>query len=520
VLRVELTTHLLRLRTLIAMIGLAAVPVSAGLSFASSAGRRNGDQGGRFGASPYSALNHDMASLEFVGPLLLPIVVALLATAIAAADRDWGVLRYLYVAPVTRTRLLAAKLAAAAVATAAALGSVLAAGLAAGSIIFGWHPFHVIGAPDLGAGETAGRVLAATGYTLLCLLAMAAIALVLGLLLPRGAEALAVAIAFVEIGRRAGLTALLTAGLASGLLPVAALAAGHLDWMAGTFLASAGGSAALLALGLAGLGRPGEVEERRLLPPAFMRRLEEERRVQHEMDLLTRMQLGLLPARLPTPAGWDIAARSLLATEAGGDLYDFHHLDGEPDGPLWIAAGDVAGHGYSCAIAQAMTVSALASLVAAERTPAGILSEVDRVLRRGGTGRTFTTLALLRLDPRTGEALLANAGHPFPLLLTAGAVREIELPGLPLGQGPRREYRDLAVSVPPGGVLVLASDGLFEGANGLAEAYGFERPAAVVRAAARRPAEAILEALLDDWRRHLAGEEPADDTTVLVIKRR
>ncbi|MCU7730221.1 ABC transporter permease [Actinoplanes sp. KI2] len=198
-LRVELTAQLMRLRTLIALLGLAAIPVAAGVSFASSAGHRNGNQGGLFGASPYSALNHDMAGLEFAGPLLLPIVVALLATAIASADRDWGVLRYLYVAPVTRARLLAAKLAAAAVATGAALGCVLAAGLAVGSIIFGWHPFHVIGAPNLSTGETTGRVLAATGYTLLCLLAMAAIALTLGLLLPRGAEALAASVGFVVV---------------------------------------------------------------------------------------------------------------------------------------------------------------------------------------------------------------------------------------------------------------------------------------------------------------------------------
>ena len=338
------------------------------------------------------------------------------------------------------------------------------------------------------------------------------------------AVSLAVAAAFVEVGRRAGLTALLTAGLASALLPVAVFSAGHLGWLGGTFAAGAGGSAALLALGLAGLGRPAEVEERRLAPPAFIRRLEDERRLRYEMDLLARMQLGLLPERIPSPQGWEIAARSLLATEAGGDLYDFIHLDGGPEGAgegrLWIAAGDVAGHGYSCAIVQAMTVSALASLVVAERTPAGVLSEVDRVLRRGGTQRNFTTLALLRLDPQTGEALLANAGHPFPLLMTAGTVREIDLPGLPLGQGPEREYRDLAISVPPGGVLVLASDGLFEGIDARGEAYGFDRPSAVVRAVARRPAEAILEALLDDWRRHLSGEEPADDTTVLVIKRR
>ncbi|HEV7710113.1 MAG TPA: ABC transporter permease subunit [Asanoa sp.] len=196
-LRVELSTQLMRLRTLIALALLAAVPVLAGLSFASSAGHRNGTQGGLFGASPYSALNHTMASLEFIGPLLLPIVVALLAAAIAAADRDWGVLRYLYVAPVTRTRLLAGKLAAVAIVTTVALGCVLAAGLGTGLAIFGWHPFHLIGAADLSAGDAIGRVLAASGYTLLCMLAMAAIAFTLGLLLPRGAEAVAAAVGFV-----------------------------------------------------------------------------------------------------------------------------------------------------------------------------------------------------------------------------------------------------------------------------------------------------------------------------------
>jgi ABC-2 type transport system permease protein len=199
VLRFELNTQLMRLRTMLALVALAAVPVAAGLSFASSAGHRNGNQGGLFGASPYSALNHSMASLEFIGPLLLPIVVALLATAVASADRDWGILRYLYVAPVSRTRLLAAKLGATAIATVIAVACVLAIGLITGTVIFGWHPFHVIGAADLATGDAIARGLAAAGYTLLCMLAMAAISFTLGLLLPRGAEALAVAIAFVVI---------------------------------------------------------------------------------------------------------------------------------------------------------------------------------------------------------------------------------------------------------------------------------------------------------------------------------
>src|SRR5262249_54293243 len=152
----------------------------------------------------------------------------------------------------------------------------------------------------------------------------------------------------------------------------------------------------------------------------------------------------------------------LLATEAGGDLYDFLELS---ENELWIAAGDVAGHGYSCSIVQAMTTAALTSLIAPRRTPAEVLREVDRVLRRGGRRRNFTSPAPLRLDLATGQALLANAGHPYPLLLENGAVREIALPGLPLGQGPKREYTDLAITLPPGSVLVLCSDGLFEAAD-------------------------------------------------------
>lgn len=196
-LRVELTTQLLRVRTLAVLACLAAVPVMAGFSYASEAGHRNGRQTGLFGASPYSALNHTMASMAFIEPLLLPIMVALPAAAIASSDREWGILRYLYVAPVSRTRLLAAKLGALAVLTALAVLCVLTAGLLAGLAVFGWHPFHIIGAPNLTGGETATRVLSATGYCLLCMLSIATIAFALGLLLPRGIEALGATVAFV-----------------------------------------------------------------------------------------------------------------------------------------------------------------------------------------------------------------------------------------------------------------------------------------------------------------------------------
>src|ERR1700720_2472707 len=336
------------------------------------------------------------------------------------------------------------------------------------------------------------------------------------------AGGVAVAGTLVAAAELGGLAALLAAALAYRLLPAAAFTAMHLSWMSGGFALAAGAMAVLIAAGVAGVRRrpAAEDEAAPAPPPAFLLPLERERRLEVEMELLARMQLGLLPSRLPAVPGWEVAARSLLADRAGGDLYDF--VPGGC-GRWWIAAGDVAGHGYSCAIAQAMVKAALASLLAGGRSPAEVLAETDRVLRTAAAARTFTTLALLRLDPATGEALFANAGHPYPLLAEPGEpAPEVALPRLPLGQGPARHYADLALTLAPGAVLVLASDGLFEAVaagKGGGAPYGFERPRLLLDQLAVRSAAEILDSLLQDWRRHRGPGAPDDDTTLVVLRR-
>jgi len=322
--------------------------------------------------------------------------------------------------------------------------------------------------------------------------------------------------ALVWACRRLGLTVLLSAALTSFLLPAAALSALHLSWLPGSFALTAALSAGILVLGLVGASRS-EIEESGQVPtPAFMRRLAEERRIRHEVDLLARMQEGLLPKEMPRVEGYQAAARSVLASEAGGDLYDFLR---DEAGGLWIAAGDVAGHGYSCAVAQAMVKAGLLSLVETDETPAGVLRRLDQVLRDVSTDHSFTSLALIRLDPATGDALFANAGHPYPLVAEPGRVSEIDLPGLPLGRGPAQGYADRGFRLPPGSALVLCSDGLYEALDRNGNAYGFERAREVVRAMGHRPALEIVDALLNDCRRHLGAEAAPDDVTVVVVKR-
>lgn len=328
------------------------------------------------------------------------------------------------------------------------------------------------------------------------------------------AEAALLLLAF----RSYGLSGLLVGATAAPLLRDLLASLRFPGELVAPMLLAAAALAALASLGVAASRRPDREDEARVDAPEFVKRLEDERRVKYEMDLLSRMQVALLPDRPPDVPGLQVAARTIVATEAGGDLYEFLVDD---DGAFWVASGDVAGHGYSCGIQGAMVKACLLTLVKAGRRPAEILAEVDRVLRVASHARLFTSLVLVKIDPKSGRGVLANAGHPYPLLLVEGRATEIAVSGLPLGKGPARVYAETGFELPGAASLVLASDGLFEGPDRFDDPYGYERPRGVLERVGlwRRPAESILEALLGDWRTHVGEGEPADDTSVVVVRR-
>ena len=197
--RVELVKQLLWPRSLLALAALAAIPILFALTTSAQAGHRNGTQTGLNGALPFSALNLAAAGLQFIAPLLLALVVALLGSALGAADRGWGTLRYLYVQPVGRARLLLGKWSALVVCCVLATAVALLAATLVGVITFGWHPFHRLGATNLSALGALGRLLEAGGYVAACMLSIGTIALAFGLVLPGPAEALGVSVALVVI---------------------------------------------------------------------------------------------------------------------------------------------------------------------------------------------------------------------------------------------------------------------------------------------------------------------------------
>ena len=106
----------------------------------------------------------------------------------------------------------------------------------------------------------------------------------------------------------------------------------------------------------------------------------------------------------------------------------------------------------------------------------------------------------------------------FVLLLEPGS-RTVNWPGLVLGVDEEYSYEQLERTVdPPGTVIVMATDGIWEAHNADGEMFGKERLKDVIRNNANRTAGEIQDAAfraLSDFCGHIAQE---DDVTVVVVK--
>jgi ABC-2 type transport system permease protein len=136
---VELRKQAFRTRTYIGFGIMAAIPVIFTLAFKFGGGPR--DRGDRdfFLVARHSGINMPLAALSAMSTFLLPVVVALFFGESVSGEANWGTLRYLLLRPVSRFRLLGAKLAVGSLLALAAVALIVFAGLAAGTAAFGWH---------------------------------------------------------------------------------------------------------------------------------------------------------------------------------------------------------------------------------------------------------------------------------------------------------------------------------------------------------------------------------------------
>ncbi len=241
-----------------------------------------------------------------------------------------------------------------------------------------------------------------------------------------------------------------------------------------------------------------------------------ERRLQRELRIARDIQHALFPEESPAGKGWEASAQFRPARELGGDLYDFYDMG---SGLLGVSTGDVAGKGVPAALYAAFASGAVRSRAFERRTPADLMTRVNRTLNRRGIEGLFCTLGYALFDFPTKSLRLANSGLPYPLLYRAATGRSapIEVGGLPLGTFDSSTYDEVAIELAPGDVFVFHTDGLTEARAG-AEDYGTTRLNTLLERLGPLPASRISEGILEDLEQFLGDNGPADDVTLIVVK--
>jgi serine phosphatase RsbU (regulator of sigma subunit) len=223
------------------------------------------------------------------------------------------------------------------------------------------------------------------------------------------------------------------------------------------------------------------------------------------------LQRSLLPRELPELDGVEVAVRyaaGVAGTQVGGDWYDV--IDNGDT--MVVVVGDVSGRGLTAASVMASVRYTVRTLAAQGLPPGEVLATSNR-LDEGQHPGHFATVICGVVDRAARTLTFACAGHPWPLLLSDGEARWIDVPiGPPIGAGRHAVYDTVTVPIPEHATLLLVTDGLFE-RRGETIDVGLER----LRAAAA-PGGEPLPALLDRLVDQLTAGRAADDAAILAVR--
>ncbi|MFJ3909063.1 MULTISPECIES: SpoIIE family protein phosphatase [Streptomyces] len=188
--------------------------------------------------------------------------------------------------------------------------------------------------------------------------------------------------------------------------------------------------------------------------------------LEQEHDLAEGLQQAMLPRRIPSVPGAEIAVRyrsARMGQDIGGDWYDVVPL---PGGRVGAVIGDVQGHDTHAAAVMGQLRIVLRAYAAEGHAPGTVMARASVFLHELDTDR-FATCTYVEADLSTGVLQVVRAGHIDPLLRTRdGDCRRLTVEGgMPLGLSAefgRLEYPVTTVELDPGETLVLCTDGLVE----------------------------------------------------------
>ena len=247
-------------------------------------------------------------------------------------------------------------------------------------------------------------------------------------------------------------------------------------------------------------------------------------KLEFDLRLASSIQRYLLPENLPQTDSLEFAVKYLPQQLIGGDFYDFFKL---PHGKIGVVIGDVSGKGIPAAILMALCQTKLRYIAMSGKSPAQTLCLLNSEMVHAMRSDMFITIIYLVIDPESGEAKFARAGHEPPLLARADsdeAAQPLKSSGMALGMVSEELFdevmEDASFKMNSGDVLVLYTDGLTEAANPEGGEFTAKKLAQTISTLCSRNANDLNDEIIKSVESFMGpGNKYGDDLTLLTVKK-
>ncbi len=209
----------------------------------------------------------------------------------------------------------------------------------------------------------------------------------------------------------------------------------------------------------------------------YQRTQQQAQQMRAELEVARQIQNNLLRQSWPEVERVRVQAHCYAAREVGGDFFEVYV---HPQGDIWLAVGDVSGKGVPAALFMASAISILRRELAQEISPEPevVMRNLNSIMSDNLVSTNcFITMVLARYTPTTRQLVYANAGHIYPIVWSHQLVVQqrsaaknsvgvepnyLQVRGIPLGILPIWKAKAGTLTLNPGEILLLISDGITE----------------------------------------------------------
>ncbi|MGA8271482.1 MAG: PP2C family protein-serine/threonine phosphatase [Candidatus Sulfotelmatobacter sp.] len=240
--------------------------------------------------------------------------------------------------------------------------------------------------------------------------------------------------------------------------------------------------------------------------------------VSQDWVLACDVQQGFMQAPRRASDFLDYSGRCRQVWALGGDCYNFIALK---DDCLALVVGDASGKGLAAALMIANVQSSLrtAALFTGDDL-AALFKVVNHQACASSSEGRYATLFYGVFDGSTRILRYVNAGHNPPVVIRRdGSMKCLETGGAPVGLFPDAEFREGAVKLATGDLVIAFTDGLIEAANQDGEEWGVQGllKAAACGAGCSQDAGDLVNLMFNSME-DFSKAKQTDDATLAVVR--